>query len=285
MSSTLQYISPATRDAESVNDGGMIAYNGGAVTQSATAAHSGTQSWRVAAAAGSSDSGANLGTLLGNGDSTPSTPFLTPGRTYTVDYWVFIPLGQTTTFSDSRGGTIDVFYFVSPTTTGNPGAAITTAGVWEHKNFTVAIPSNATKVWIRAYNGYAAGSGLFVYYDDISITTVQDINTVNPSTPAVGRSIRTVNSFVDVGIGGNTATKTISGYVYNAKGLTVSGATVKVFRQVDDFCVAILTSDTSGHYQLTRDASDTLTYYVLAYSVVGGTTQIHGTSNRGLVPA
>lgn len=109
--------------------------------------------------------------------------------------------------------------------------------------------------------------------------------TQQPQVPKFSRTAIAPFVAFDFGIGSNTATKTIAGYVYDVKGLTVSGATVVLYNQAGNFPCKVVTSDTSGHYSFTRDASDTNTYFVLAYSVVGGTTQIHGTSNRGLVPS
>lgn len=106
-----------------------------------------------------------------------------------------------------------------------------------------------------------------------------------PEFPGVTRLAVAPQSYVDVGYGGNTATKTISGIIYNTAGATVSGATVVLFRQVGNSAIATTTTDGSGHYSFTRDAADANAYYVLAYSVVGGTTQIHGASDRGNVPA
>lgn len=79
-------------------------------------------------------------------------------------------------------------------------------------------------------------------------------------------------------------TRQISGHVYNSTGAAVSGATVKLVREFDDFEVASTTTDGSGAYTFTRDSRDVFTYYVIAYSVTGGSTQIHGTSDRDLVP-
>lgn len=106
-----------------------------------------------------------------------------------------------------------------------------------------------------------------------------------PEIVTVSRTALAPFLALDFGIGGNTATKTVSGTVYDTNGATVSGATVQLFRQGDNFPVARLTSDGAGHYSFTRDAADTNTYFVVAFTVVGGTTQIHGVSDRGNVPA
>lgn len=76
----------------------------------------------------------------------------------------------------------------------------------------------------------------------------------------------------------------ISGIVYDHTGAVVSGATVKLFRQRDDLLVGQTTSASDGSYSFNRDSTDPNNYYVVAYATAGA-TQIHGTSDRGLVPA
>lgn len=80
------------------------------------------------------------------------------------------------------------------------------------------------------------------------------------------------------------APKTISGTIYDSTGAAVVGATVKLFRNSDDFLCKSTTTDSSGHYSFNRDWFDPYTYYVIAYKTVTG-TQVHGTSDRPLTPA
>lgn len=80
-------------------------------------------------------------------------------------------------------------------------------------------------------------------------------------------------------------TKSVSGTVYDVSGSAVTGATVVLIRDSDYFPCQVTTSDGSGNYSFTRDATDPNTYSVMAYSVTGGVTKVHGTSDRGVVPA
>lgn len=75
-------------------------------------------------------------------------------------------------------------------------------------------------------------------------------------------------------------TKAITGIVRNAASVPVQGATVKLFRQSDDFHVATTTSAIDGSYSFLRDLSDPNVFYVIAFS--DGVT--HGVSDRDLVP-
>lgn len=75
----------------------------------------------------------------------------------------------------------------------------------------------------------------------------------------------------------------VAGTIYDHLGAPVSGATVKLFRVRDDFMCQETTSAADGSYAFVRDNTDPNTYYVVAYAVAG-VTQIHGTSDRDLIP-
>jgi hypothetical protein len=74
----------------------------------------------------------------------------------------------------------------------------------------------------------------------------------------------------------------LEGYTLDGTG-TGLAATVKVFNQTSDAKATEFTSAADGRYSWLRDSTDTNTYYVLAYKT--GTPEIHGVSDRGLVPA
>lgn len=84
-----------------------------------------------------------------------------------------------------------------------------------------------------------------------------------------------------------TPTKQICGYVYDHEslepGAVIENATVRLFRAMDDLMVQITTTDALGYYEFLRDAADPYTYYVTA-EYTAGPQQIHGISDRGLVP-
>lgn len=80
-------------------------------------------------------------------------------------------------------------------------------------------------------------------------------------------------------------TKSISGHVYDTAGAAVVGATVVLFRQSDNFPCKVTTSGPGGVYAFPRRSDDAAVYFTIAYSIASGATQVHGTSDRGLVPA
>lgn len=81
------------------------------------------------------------------------------------------------------------------------------------------------------------------------------------------------------------ATKTIVGVVRDSNSDPVVGATVLLFRQHDNRHIATVTSGALGAYTFVRTSDDLLAYYVVAFTIVGGTTEVHGVSNRDLVPS
>lgn len=81
--------------------------------------------------------------------------------------------------------------------------------------------------------------------------------------------------------------RTVAGVVYDALGADragVEGATVLLIRQSDNVTVAQQFSGPGGYYLFYRGRDDPNRYFVVAYSILGGTTQVHGTSDRNLVP-
>lgn len=74
----------------------------------------------------------------------------------------------------------------------------------------------------------------------------------------------------------------VKGFCRTSVGDILSGATVKIFRQSSDAKVADLTSDGAGQYEYLTDSTDTNTHYVYAFKA--GPPEVHGASDRGLVP-
>lgn len=80
-------------------------------------------------------------------------------------------------------------------------------------------------------------------------------------------------------------TKAISGKIYDANGAPVQGATVVLFRQSDDYRCKTTVTDATGLYSFPRLTTDVQAYYTVAYTLAGGSYQIHGVSDRDLVPS
>lgn len=82
----------------------------------------------------------------------------------------------------------------------------------------------------------------------------------------------------------NPPTKAITGVTRDTTGAVIGGATVRLIRQVDDVKVATVTSDpVTGVYGFARGTDDPYAYYVIAFK--DGVPEVHGVSDRGLVPA
>ena len=78
--------------------------------------------------------------------------------------------------------------------------------------------------------------------------------------------------------------KSVGGYVYLPDNTPAPNVPVKMFRQYDDQLIAQTTTDTNGFYVFVRDQNDTNAYYVVAFTA-DQDPQIHGVSDRGVVPA
>lgn len=77
--------------------------------------------------------------------------------------------------------------------------------------------------------------------------------------------------------------KSISGHVYDTNHSPKVGVVVLLFRQADNYFIAQTVTSAQGIYSFLRRNDDTNTYFTIAYITVG--TQVHGVSDRGLVPA
>lgn len=82
-----------------------------------------------------------------------------------------------------------------------------------------------------------------------------------------------------------TPTKTIAGVVvHHETGALIAGATVRLYRTIDNLHCQTATSAGDGAYSFVRDAADPNLYFVTVdYDDAG--TQVHGISDRGLVPS
>lgn len=105
---------------------------------------------------------------------------------------------------------------------------------------------------------------------------------VESSTVTRTHSVTNMTSISDIPLANHT--KNLLGRMFDTSGVPVAGATALLFRQSDHFFVDSVTTDANGWYVFPRDSSDSLQYYVVGFSVVGGVTHIHGTSNPNLVP-
>lgn len=79
-------------------------------------------------------------------------------------------------------------------------------------------------------------------------------------------------------------TRQIAGTViHHETGADVPGATIRMFRDFDGHFCQETTSGAGGDYVILRDEDDPYTYFVAAQYEDGG-VQVHGVSDRGLIP-
>lgn len=102
-------------------------------------------------------------------------------------------------------------------------------------------------------------------------------------TPSITRGVALALPSADLPL--TYPDREISGRVYDNQGASVVGAETFLIRQRDGVTVAQQISGTNGGFLYIRDGRDTNSYYVVAFSMIDGTIQVHGTTNRGLQPA
>lgn len=141
-----------------------------------------------------------------------------------------------------------------------------------------------------ATTGTAAGSSTV---DGAGSSVAGTIGTATGSATTTGVGGKVLGTIGTVTIGGGgtpdypvtTPTKAIAGTViHHETAVPVVGATVRLYRVSDDLMCQTTTSAAGGAYSFVRDAADPNTYYTTA-TYLDGATQVHGISDRGLVPA
>lgn len=76
---------------------------------------------------------------------------------------------------------------------------------------------------------------------------------------------------------------TVTGLATDAVGVPVSGATVKLFRTLDDTVLGQTTSDVNGSYAITLAGATIGSFYLVFYK--SGSPDIFGTTVNTLVPS
>lgn len=129
--------------------------------------HSGTTSYKVTGASGTTDSFVAIG-----GDGGLRLGFV-PGARYRISAWVFVPKATTLTPQSDRGLRLALFTrangaYSNPVTTGQITPLPTYTDGWQQVSVDVTIPADATEAFLRMYNGFNDPAKV-VYYDDIHV--------------------------------------------------------------------------------------------------------------------
>ncbi|MEU8230491.1 DNRLRE domain-containing protein [Actinoplanes sp. NPDC048967] len=92
------------------------------------------------------------------------------GGRYRVTGWVYVPAatGLNPT-SPGRGLRLAPSYIVSGSVSHVMSPAPTVTDTWVQLSVVMSVPTNATEAYLRVWNGFAAGSGKAVYFDDLSV--------------------------------------------------------------------------------------------------------------------
>ncbi|GAA2995324.1 hypothetical protein GCM10020229_04820 [Kitasatospora albolonga] len=96
-----------------------------------------------------------------------------PGRTYRLTGWIYVP--SASGLNPERGDLGLRLDGVYRTPAGykdvlSPKASFTDG--WQQLSVDMAVPADATEAWFRLFNGFAAGTGKEVYFDDLSLKEI-----------------------------------------------------------------------------------------------------------------
>jgi RHS repeat-associated protein len=96
-----------------------------------------------------------------------------PGKRYRMTAWIYVPVetGLDTTFT-ARGLKLMGFMKNANGYLGSSSLKAAYTGAWQELQVDLAVPADATEAFFRLYNGFSAGSGKKVYYDNISVQEI-----------------------------------------------------------------------------------------------------------------
>ncbi|GHH61234.1 hypothetical protein GCM10018781_07300 [Kitasatospora indigofera] len=96
------------------------------------------------------------------------------GKTYRLTGWIYVPgaSGLDTSALPNRGLRM-VGVYRTPAGYGEvPSAKAGFTDGWQQLTLDLTVPKDATEAWFRLYNGFAAGSGKEVFFDDLSLKEI-----------------------------------------------------------------------------------------------------------------
>jgi RHS repeat-associated protein len=94
------------------------------------------------------------------------------GRTYRVTGWVYVPAATGLQPDFGRGLKISAFAKTGAGYQEWSSARPSAVDVWQQLTLDFTVPKDATEAFVRLYNGFAAGSGKKVYFDDLSLREI-----------------------------------------------------------------------------------------------------------------
>lgn len=105
------------------------------------------------------------------------------GKRYNVTGWINVPASTGLSPAEARGLRIVAYYKLNGAFTYVSSSPATVVGQWQALSVVITIPTAATDAFVRLYNGFSAGSGKAVYWDDLSAREVIGTTTTTSITP------------------------------------------------------------------------------------------------------
>jgi hypothetical protein len=123
---------------------------------------------------GPAASGSSIDTYVAlGGDTGGMRVGMQAGRTYRVTGWIYVPAATgLTPVNAGHGLRIVGWYKNGATYTAVPSPMAAYTDGWQELSVDMTVPAGSTEALVRLYNGYGAGSGKKVHWDNISVTEV-----------------------------------------------------------------------------------------------------------------
>ncbi|GAA0232729.1 RICIN domain-containing protein [Saccharothrix mutabilis subsp. mutabilis] len=95
-----------------------------------------------------------------------------PGRTYRVTGWIYVPAATGLNATHHRALRIVAFTKTAAGYQEHHSNTAQAVDAWQQLTLDYTVPADATEAFVRLYNGFTAGSGKKVYYDDLSLREI-----------------------------------------------------------------------------------------------------------------
>ncbi|MCO8276158.1 hypothetical protein M1L60_36835 [Actinoplanes sp. TRM 88003] len=123
---------------------------------------------------GPATSGTSVDTYVALGGDTGAMRLgMQAGRTYRVTGWIYVPAATGLAPANAGHGLRIVGWYKNGTAyTAVPSAMAAYTDGWQELSVDMTVPTGSTEALVRLYNGFAAGTGKRVFWDNLSVTEI-----------------------------------------------------------------------------------------------------------------
>ena len=154
------------------------------ITRDTTRGHTGGDSLKIVPTATGDATGYHEYAAVGGDSGGGFRLGMRPGAKYRFTGWVYVPSATgLNPASPGRGLRLAPSYTVAGSGYHVMSAAPTVTDTWVQLSVVMTVPTNATEAYLRVWNGFAAGSGKAVYFDDLSVKEYFGVQSTVSITP------------------------------------------------------------------------------------------------------